>query len=243
METFELFVDAKSESTRVSVITGGEKERSSSRFTAIAVPLSQSDVIFRIPTVPLQMRRCRGNSGFCAASGNQLLPGACLISNSTLKHICQGDHRPWFTRGCPSRFGWLVVVGLALYIIFFSPGMGTVPWVTNSEIYPLQYRGTCGGIAATANWISNLVVSQTFLTMTENISVSLSFLVFGIISVLALFFVVAIVPETKGLNLEEVESMLHDRVKKFSFIFGKIDDHPTQGEAGEEQDDVEGAHA
>ncbi|KAH9289603.1 hypothetical protein KI387_033720 [Taxus chinensis] len=165
--------------------------------------------------------------GFCASAGNQLLPGACVISNSTMKHTCQGNSRPWFTRGCPSRFGWLAVVGLALYIIFFSPGMGTIPWVTNSEIYPLQYRGVCGGIAATVNWICNLIVSQTFLTMTENIGTSKTFMVFGIISVFALFFVILIVPETKGLSLEDVESMLHERVKRFSFLFGKTDDRKT----------------
>uniref|UniRef100_A0A0C9RNF3 TSA: Wollemia nobilis Ref_Wollemi_Transcript_8484_2248 transcribed RNA sequence n=1 Tax=Wollemia nobilis TaxID=56998 RepID=A0A0C9RNF3_9CONI len=161
--------------------------------------------------------------GFCASGGDQLLPGACLVQNSTVKHICHGDNRPWFTRGCPSRFGWLAVVGLALYIIFYSPGMGTVPWVTNSEIYPLQYRGVCGGIAATSNWISNLIVSQTFLTMTQNIGTSNAFLVFGVISVLALVFVWFIVPETKGLSLEDVEQMLHDRVKRFSWLFGKVE--------------------
>ncbi|KAL2921039.1 Inositol transporter 1, partial [Bienertia sinuspersici] len=39
----------------------------------------------------------------------------------------------------------LAVVGLALYIAFFSPGMGPVPWTVNSEIYPEAYRGICGG--------------------------------------------------------------------------------------------------
>uniref|UniRef100_A0A0D6R6V5 Major facilitator superfamily (MFS) profile domain-containing protein n=1 Tax=Araucaria cunninghamii TaxID=56994 RepID=A0A0D6R6V5_ARACU len=168
--------------------------------------------------------------GFCASRGDQLLPGACLVQNSTVKHICHGDHRPWFTRGCPSRFGWLAVVGLALYIIFYSPGMGTIPWVTNSEIYPLQYRGVCGGIAATSNWISNLIVSQTFLTMTENIGTSNAFLVFGIVSVLGLVFVWFLVPETKGLSLEDVEQMLHDKVKRFSWLFGKVEDRRTDTE-------------
>lgn len=31
--------------------------------------------------------------------------------------------------------------------------MGTVPWIVNSEIYSLKYRGIGGGIAAVANWI------------------------------------------------------------------------------------------
>jgi SP family myo-inositol transporter-like MFS transporter 13 len=162
--------------------------------------------------------------GFCAAAGNQLLPGACLIANSTTKDLCNKfDHRPWFTRGCPSRLGFLAIVGLALYIIFFSPGMGTVPWVVNSEIYPLKFRGLCGGIAATACWISNLIVAQTFLTLTVAIGTSDTFLLFGCIAVAGLFFTLVFMPETKGLSFEQVEVMLQERVRLFSFKFWKKD--------------------
>lgn len=155
--------------------------------------------------------------GFCASSSNKLFPGACLISNDTVKDVCHGESRLWYTRGCPSKYGWLALVGLALYIIFFSPGMGTVPWIVNSEIYPLRYRGLCGGIAATANWVSNLIVAQSFLTLTQAIGTSWTFLIFGGMSVLALFFVLIYVPETKGLPIEEVEKMLESRVLQFKF--------------------------
>ncbi|KAK3004691.1 hypothetical protein RJ639_019577 [Escallonia herrerae] len=155
--------------------------------------------------------------GFCASPTDKLLPGACLISNDTVKDVCRGEHRSWYTRGCPSRYGWLALVGLALYIIFFSPGMGTVPWIVNSEIYPLRYRGVCGGIAATANWISNLIVAQSFLTLTQAIGTAYTFLIFGVISLVALFFVLIYVPETKGLPIEEVEKMLEMRVLQFKF--------------------------
>lgn len=161
--------------------------------------------------------------GFCAASGNQLLPGACLIANSTTKDICGNTGRPWFTRGCPSKMGFLAIIGLALYIIFFSPGMGTVPWVVNSEIYPLKFRGLCGGIAATACWISNLIVAQTFLTLTVAIGTSDTFLLFGCIAVAGLFFTLVFMPETKGLSFEQVELMLQERVRLFSFKFWKKD--------------------
>ncbi|RYQ93178.1 hypothetical protein Ahy_B09g099459 [Arachis hypogaea] len=33
-------------------------------------------------------------------------------------------------------FGWLVIAGLGVYILFFTLGMGPVPWTMNSEIYP-----------------------------------------------------------------------------------------------------------
>ncbi|CAL9158782.1 unnamed protein product [Musa hybrid cultivar] len=162
--------------------------------------------------------------GFCAAAADKLYPGACLISNSTVKDLCHGENRLWYTRGCPSRFGWLALIGLALYIIFFSPGMGTVPWIVNSEIYPLRFRGVCGGIAATANWISNLIVAQSFLSLTEAIGASWTFLIFGVISVIALFFVLICVPETKGLPIEEVEKMLEHTAARFRFWRKETDD-------------------
>ncbi|CAK9135511.1 unnamed protein product [Ilex paraguariensis] len=174
------------------------------------------------------MKCLKANSpdcGFCASSTNKLFPGACLISNDTVKKdICHGDDRLWYTRGCPSKYGWLALIGLALYIIFFSPGMGTVPWIVNSEIYPLRYRGVCGGIAATANWISNLIVAQSFLSLTEAIGTSWTFLIFGVISVVALFFVLIYVPETKGLPIEEVEMMLETRTLQFKFWEKRPDD-------------------
>ncbi|XP_007025026.2 PREDICTED: probable inositol transporter 2 isoform X1 [Theobroma cacao] len=155
--------------------------------------------------------------GFCASPTNKLLPGACLISNDTVKKQCHDESRLWYTRGCPSKYGWLALIGLALYIIFFSPGMGTAPWIVNSEIYPLRFRGVCGGIAATANWISNLIVAQSFLSLTETIGTSWTFLIFGVISVVALLFVIIFVPETKGLPIEEIEKMLEVRALHWRF--------------------------
>ena len=45
-----------------------------------------------------------------------------------------------------------------------------MPWTINSEIYPLWARSTCTAIATSFNWIFNLLVSLTFLTLTEQIT-------------------------------------------------------------------------
>ncbi|KGN53026.1 inositol transporter 1 [Cucumis sativus] len=107
--------------------------------------------------------------------------------------------------------GCIAVIGLALYIAFFSPGMGPVPWTVNSEIYPEAYRGLCGGMSATVNWISNLIVAQTFLSLAEVAGTGLTFLIFAAIAVLAIVFVVVYVPETQGLTFEEVERIWKER--------------------------------
>lgn len=108
-------------------------------------------------------------------------------------------------------YGWLAVIGLTLYIAFFSPGMGPVPWTVNSEIYPEAYRGICGGMSATVNWVSNLIVSQTFLSIAEAAGIGATFLILAVVAVLAFIFVIVYVPETKGLTFEEVENIWKER--------------------------------
>lgn len=107
--------------------------------------------------------------------------------------------------------GALSVVGLALYIAFFAPGMGTVPWTVNSEIYPQAYRGICGGMAATVNWVSNVIVSESFLSIAASLGTSATFLILAGIALLAIVFVAIYLPETKALTFEEVEGIWRER--------------------------------
>lgn len=107
--------------------------------------------------------------------------------------------------------GWVAVGGLALYIAFFSPGMGPVPWAMSSEIYPEQYRGICGGMGATVNWICNLLMSQSFLSVADAIGTGPTFLILAGITVVAFVFVAVFVPETKGLTFVEVEQIWKER--------------------------------
>ncbi|XP_074270158.1 inositol transporter 4-like isoform X2 [Silene latifolia] len=150
---------------------------------------------------------------FCTNQASELHPGACLVKTDGMKAACHGEHRVYFTEGCPSKFGYLAVILLGAYIISYAPGMGTVPWIVNSEIYPLRYRGVGGGIAAVANWTSNLIVSETFLTLTQALGSAGTFLLFAGFSVTGLIFIYLVVPETKGLPIEEVELMLEKGFK------------------------------
>ncbi len=71
---------------------------------------------------------------------------------------------------CPSDVAWIVVLGLCLYLFFFAPGMGPMPWTINSEIYPLWARSIGQSLATSVNWAANLVISMTFLSLTEAIT-------------------------------------------------------------------------
>ncbi|KAM7271162.1 hypothetical protein ACFE04_030376 [Oxalis oulophora] len=157
----------------------------------------------------------KAECAFCSHADNEFLPGACLANTKDIRQTCRAaaGHRTWFENGCPSKFGFLAVILLGLYIICYSPGMGTVPWIVNSEIYPLQYRGIGGGIAAVSNWVSNLIVSETFLTLTKALGSAGTFFLFAGFSTIGLIAIYFFVPETKGLQFEEVEKMLEHGFK------------------------------
>ncbi|XP_050229599.1 inositol transporter 4 [Mercurialis annua] len=155
----------------------------------------------------------KADCGFCSNPSSTYLPGACLEASKALKGECGAEKRVFFEQGCPSKFGFLAVILLGIYIIMYAPGMGTVPWIVNSEIYPLRYRGLGGGIAAVANWSSNLLVSSTYLTLTENLGAGGTFFVFAAVSCVSLCFIYWFVPETKGLQFEQVEKILEDGYK------------------------------
>ncbi|KAI3698196.1 hypothetical protein L6452_31308 [Arctium lappa] len=150
--------------------------------------------------------RASSGCGFCANGVNIYNPGACLTADTITRGTCRAQNR--YTYGCPSKFGIFTVLLLGLYILSYAPGIGTVPWIVNSEIYPLRFRGTGGGIAAVSNWVSNLIVSETFLTLTETLGSAETFLLFAGFSTVGLVAIFFLVPETKGLQFEEVEKML-----------------------------------
>eukprot|EP00897_Mesotaenium_endlicherianum_P006073 jgi/Mesen1/5494/ME000276S04629 len=114
-------------------------------------------------------------------------------------------------RDCYGKYGWLALAGLAPYIAAFAPGMGPVPWAVKSEIYPLRLRGLAGGAAATANWLANLPVAQTFLSLVRLLGASCTFLSFDAFAVAALAFVALLLPETRGLQFQQMDAMWEER--------------------------------
>ncbi|EFN54539.1 hypothetical protein CHLNCDRAFT_8066, partial [Chlorella variabilis] len=112
-----------------------------------------------------------------------------------------------FLHGCPSRYTWLILACLVAYLAAFSPGLGPVPWAVNAEIYPLAVRGVATGLAATANWVSNALVAQTFLTLTQLLGGSGAFFLYAAIACAGFLWAHAVLPETNGLTLDQVQQL------------------------------------
>ena len=103
----------------------------------------------------------------------------------------------------------ITFICLAGFIVSFAATWGPVVWVMVPEVLPLSVRGTAMGVAVCLHWFANFLVSQSFPIMLDKWGSGPVFLGYAAVGVLAFIFVKALVPETKGRSLEEIESDLH----------------------------------
>jgi MFS transporter, SP family, galactose:H+ symporter len=105
--------------------------------------------------------------------------------------------------------GALAIVSLLVYIASFAIGLGMVPWLMISEIYPLGIRGRAMGIAVFSNWGANYIVALTFLPLIQAIGIGATYWFFTVICLLSVYFVWKKVPETKGKTFDEIQQFWH----------------------------------
>jgi sugar porter (SP) family MFS transporter len=100
------------------------------------------------------------------------------------------------------------LVGLGVFTGSFAIGLGPVFWLLISELYPLKIRGHAMSLATIANWLANFVVTISFLTLLNAIDGTGVFFLFGLLSLVAMFYFSRVVPETKNRPLAEIEREL-----------------------------------
>jgi sugar porter (SP) family MFS transporter len=94
------------------------------------------------------------------------------------------------------------------FIAAHAVGQGTVIWVLISEIFPNQYRAAGQSLGSTTHWIFAALLTTLFPALVSAFAPGYIFLFFCGMMVLQLIWVRAMVPETKGVSLEEIQRRL-----------------------------------
>ncbi|KAK7831486.1 sugar transporter erd6-like 5 [Quercus suber] len=126
----------------------------------------------------------------------------------------------------------LAYIGVVGYSVAYSIGMGGIPWLIVSEVFPINVKGSAGSLVSLVNWSCSWIVTYSFNFMMEWSSAGNSFWyslcpirffllipkkMFGLYAISGTFFiymgvcgsavlfVAKLVPETKGRVLEEIQ--------------------------------------
>jgi Sugar (and other) transporter len=96
------------------------------------------------------------------------------------------------------------VLGLGLYLAFFSCGMGPAAWLIPSEVFATCIRAKAMSLATVLNRVAATIMSSTFLTMKDALTWAGYFLLLAGICVFFLVYLYFLLPETKGHSLEDM---------------------------------------
>ncbi|KAH7511912.1 probable polyol transporter 6 [Ziziphus jujuba] len=119
-----------------------------------------------------------------------------------------------FLENSSSKPTWAIVlciVAVCADVSFFSIGLGPITWVYSSEAFPTRIRAQGSALAISVNRLVSGVVSMSFLSISKKITFGGIFFVLGGVMAVGTAFFYFFLPETKGLTLEEMQTIFEDQ--------------------------------
>ncbi len=111
-------------------------------------------------------------------------------------------------RSFDSTSSILVLLGLMVFIASHAFGQGAVIWVFLSEIFPNSIRGRGQALGSLTHWVWAAITSFAFPPIIGAFGGGVAFSIFFGFMVLQLLWVIKVMPETKGIPLEEMAERL-----------------------------------
>lgn len=115
-----------------------------------------------------------------------------------------------------SGWGIVVIIGMVMFVAGYAIGIGNSAWTGVELFSDVNVRSMGAMYAACTNWAGSLVIASTFLTMLEKITPTGTFSFFAGLCLVSYLFVLFLLPDVSGLELEETTQLLSNgfNVKK-----------------------------
>jgi SP family sugar:H+ symporter-like MFS transporter len=124
---------------------------------------------------------------------------------------------PLDAAGTPVLHGAAGVVALVTanaFVFFFGMSWGPVVWVMLGEKFPNRIRAAALSIAAAAQWVANWVITTTFPPL-KDASLGLAYGIYAACALFSFFFVLRLITETNGQELEDMPERVTPRRGEF----------------------------
>jgi len=110
----------------------------------------------------------------------------------------------------PAPWGPIALVAANVFVVGFGASWGPLVWVLLGEIFPSRIRGKALGVAAGAQWIANFLVTISFPALSA-LSLPFTYGMYAVFAALSFLYVAWRVPETKGMDIEQTETLFVHR--------------------------------
>jgi sugar porter (SP) family MFS transporter len=104
--------------------------------------------------------------------------------------------------------GLAVPIFLFMFIASHAIGQGAIIWVFISEIFPNHLRASGQSFGTSTHWVLAAIIPSLVPVLFSTIGAGVVFMIFAIMMVFQLLFVIFMMPETKGVSLEELSKIL-----------------------------------
>ena len=104
-----------------------------------------------------------------------------------------------------------VCAALYVFMLFYSPGMGPVPFTYSAEAFSLSLRPIGMASATAITWAFNFLINFTWPLMMEAMTPAGGFCFYATWNAVAWFFTYFLLPETKNLSLEALDGVFEER--------------------------------
>lgn len=101
--------------------------------------------------------------------------------------------------------GTIALIAANAYVFLFNMSWGPVMWVMLGEMFPNQIRGSGLAVAGLGQWTANFAITMTFPVLLTSVGLAGAYGLYAFFAALSVLFVLKMVHETKGLELEEME--------------------------------------
>ncbi|WP_035717338.1 sugar porter family MFS transporter [Gordonia terrae] len=118
----------------------------------------------------------------------------------------------------PDPWGVVALIGANLFVVAFAATWGPVMWVMLGEMFPNRIRGVALGVCTAVNWVANFTISMLFPPMTEAVGLGIIYGFFAFCAAASFFYVFRKVEETKGMELEQMDSVADARLSQFTAV-------------------------
>ncbi|KAA8631426.1 hypothetical protein SMACR_06092 [Sordaria macrospora] len=108
---------------------------------------------------------------------------------------------------------------ICIYIFFFATTWGPGAWVVIGEVFPLPIRAKGVALSTASNWLWNCIIAVITPYMVDEDKGNLGpkvFYIWGGLCTCCFVYAYLLVPETKGLTLEQVDQMLSESTPRTS---------------------------